>query len=254
MSTLGIRVSLIARGQGSAYLSCWRMIFVPRICEERAGTPLQLLSKLTGTRLLILGGLLVAIAALIEIRRLLRGRVQFPIAAPVEDTYLRVLPPNLARDPLLNSAPKPPAIVAPRPNVRGEAAIAVLAVGAYVAVFAMSALGGDHAPDLLSIRANGGRSPAPAFADVLGAQSTAAPEITDTVAPALAFAPQPVPTSTPEPAPEAATERPTQHVLRSGETLISVAALYGTTAFDLATTNGLTGDLIYAGQVLRIPD
>ena len=251
MSTLGIRVSLIAREQGSAYLSCWRMIFVPRICEERAGTPLQLLSKLTGTRLLILGGLLVAIAALIEIRRLLRGRVQFPTAAPVEDTYLRVLPPSLARDPFLNSGPKPPAIVAPRPNVRGEAATAILAVGAYVAVFAMSAFGGDQTPDLLSIRANGSDDWPPAFAaDVLSAQSATA--ATETVTPSAAFAPEPSPM--PEPTPETEPERPTQHILLSGETLISVAALYGTTAFDLATTNGLTGDLIYAGQVLRIPD
>lgn len=219
------------------------------------GLLLQLLSKLTGTRLLILGGLLVAIAALIEVPRLLRARaLTSPAPTPPEQTYARVLPPNLARDPFLSATPKPPAIVAPRPNVRSEAAIAMLAVGAYVAVFALSAFGGDQAPDLLSIRANGGSNPAPAFAaDVLSAQSTAAPVATETVAPAAAPVPEPIPASMPEPTPEAASERPTQHVLRSGETLISVAALYGTTASDLAAANALTGDLIYAGQVLKIP-
>jgi len=231
------------------------MFFVPRICEERAGPPLQLISKLTATRLLILGGLLVAIAALIEVPRLLRGstlKAPAPVPNPVEDKYLPVLPPNLARDPFLSATPKPPATVAPRPNVRSEAAIAMLAVGAYVAVFAMSAFGGDQAPDLLSIRANGGSNPAPAFAvDILSAQTTATPVVTETVAPSAAFAPEPTPPPLPEPTPEP--ERPTQHVLRSGETLISVAALYGTTASALAAANGLSGDLIYAGQALSIP-
>ena len=231
------------------------MIFVPRICEERAGTPLQLLSKLTGTRLLILGGLLVGIAALIEVSRRLRATAPTdPASVPAQEAYVPVLPPNLARDPFLSANPKPPAIVAPRPNVRGEAVIALLAVGAYLAVFAMSAFGGDQAPDLLSIRANGGGKPAPALAaDVLSAQSTAAPVVTESVAPSAAPVMETAPPSLPEPTPEATPAPATQHVLRSGETLISVAALYGTTAYDLATANGLTGDLIYAGQVLKIP-
>jgi LysM repeat protein len=231
------------------------MIFVPRICDERAGTPLQLLSKLAGPRLLVLGSLLLGIAALIEVSRRLRATAPTAQASvPPQDAYVPVLPPNLARDPFLSTPPQPPAIVAPRPNVRGEAFIAMLAVGAYVAVFAMSAFGGDQAPDLLSIRANGGSNPAPAFAaDVLSAQSTAAPVATETVAPSAAPVVDPAPPSRPEPAPEATPAPPNQHVLRSGETLISVAALYGTTAYDLATANGLTGDLIYAGQVLKIP-
>jgi len=106
----------------------------------------------------------------------------------------------------------------------------------------------------LSIRADGGSNPAPAFAaDILSAQTTATPVVIETVAPAAAFAPEPTPPSLPEPAPEPEAARPTQHVLRSGETLISVAALYGTTAKDLAAANNLSGDLIYAGQVLSIP-
>jgi LysM repeat protein len=230
------------------------MIFVPRICDERAGTPLQLLSKLAGPRLLVLGSLLLGIAALIEVSRRLRATAPTAQASvPPQDAYVPVLPPNLARDPFLSATPKPPAIVAPRPNVRGEAFIAMLAVGAYVAVFAMSAFGGDQAPDLLSIRGNSS-SQAPAFAaDVLSVQSTASPVATGTVAPSAAPVVDPAPPSLPAPTPEATPEAPTQHVLRSGETLISVAALYGTTAYDLATANGLTGDLIYAGQVLKIP-
>jgi LysM repeat protein len=231
------------------------MIFVPRICEERAGTPLQLLSKLTGTRLLILAGLLVLIAALVEASQRLRAQAPtVPAPFPAEEAYVPVLPPNLARDPFLSATPKPPAIVGPRPNVRGEAVMALLAVGAYLAVFAMSAFGGEKAPDLLSIRANGGSNPAPSFAaDVLSTQSTVAPAVTETMTPPAAPVVDPAPPSQPEPAHEATQAPPNQHVLRSGETLISVAALYGTTAYDLATANGLTGDLIYAGQVLKIP-
>lgn len=43
------------------------------------------------------------------------------------------------------------------------------------------------------------------------------------------------------------------HVIRAGETLSSIARLYGTTVHALQAANGLTSDRIYAGTVLYIP-
>ncbi len=45
----------------------------------------------------------------------------------------------------------------------------------------------------------------------------------------------------------------TQHVVSTGDTLFSIAIRYGTTVNAIQTLNNLTGDLIYVGQVLRIP-
>jgi LysM repeat protein len=213
---------------------------------------MHLPSKLT---LLVLGSLVVAIAAAIE---LTRRRVPDAILSPHPDLDTAVLPPNLARDPFLAAAPNPAPIVAPRPSVKVEAFVAVIAVSAYIAVFGMSLFGGNDLPDLLSIRAGGSSSSAFA-ADVLGAQTTpsaVAAAFVDS-APPVTATPDPAPTDAPalaaEPEPEPADEAPMQHTLRSGETLTSVAALYGTTASDLAAANDLTGSLIYAGQVLEIP-
>ena len=45
-----------------------------------------------------------------------------------------------------------------------------------------------------------------------------------------------------------------QHVVRTGDTLYSIAARYGTTVAAIVTLNGLAGDsYIHVGQVLRIP-
>jgi LysM repeat protein len=42
--------------------------------------------------------------------------------------------------------------------------------------------------------------------------------------------------------------------VKEGETLFSIATLYGTTVAVVADANGITDpSLIYAGQVLRIP-
>ncbi|MBI1277646.1 MAG: LysM peptidoglycan-binding domain-containing protein [Anaerolineaceae bacterium] len=58
----------------------------------------------------------------------------------------------------------------------------------------------------------------------------------------------PVP-SQPVPQPSAGT-----HVVKAGETLASIAALYGTSPSTLAAVNGITNvNLVYAGQVLKIP-
>jgi LysM repeat protein len=43
------------------------------------------------------------------------------------------------------------------------------------------------------------------------------------------------------------------HLVRSGDTLSSIAALYGTTVSDLKRANGLTSDTILVGQTLAVP-
>jgi LysM repeat protein len=202
------------------------------------------------SRLLILGGLLVVIVTALG-RVALRPRDRAAHPAPGESFPDLAMPPNLARDPFLGAPPKPAPIVAPRPSVRGEALLATIAIGAYVAVFGMSLLGGENTPDLLSIR--GGGSTRALTADVLSIQviptPTASP-VEEAMPPGSEVA-QDQPVLEPTPAPEP--PRPARHVLRSGETLISVAALYGVTAYDLAAANGLTTDRILAGQVLKIP-
>jgi LysM repeat protein len=207
--------------------------------------------KAAGTKLIVFVSLFIAASVAIEVF-VSRLRLTKPAASTSFDLDTPVLPPNLARDPFIAAAPKPAPIVAPRPSVKGEALIAGLAIGAYIAVFGASVFGGNNVPDLLSIRSDGNNSPALA-ADVLGAQEAppaSAVAIVDAV-PTETAAPEPAPTEvpTPEPMPE----RPTQHTLRSGETLTSVAALYGLTAYDLTVANGLASDRVLAGQVLRIP-
>jgi LysM repeat protein len=55
-----------------------------------------------------------------------------------------------------------------------------------------------------------------------------------------------------QPAPVPST--PGTHVVRAGETLRTIGALYGVTPEAIAAANGITNvNLIYAGQVLRIP-
>lgn len=53
-------------------------------------------------------------------------------------------------------------------------------------------------------------------------------------------------------APDAYAQSPT-HVVQPGETLFRIALRYGITVDALRAANGLTGNLIYAGQVLVIP-
>jgi LysM repeat protein len=198
----------------------------------------------------------VALGALIELTSLLRGQAsrqpqRVNLAPPV-------LPPNLARDPFINTPPKPAPLIKPRPSVRGEAAIAAVAIGAYLAVFGVSLFGGGNTPDLLNVRGSQDTSQALA-AEVLSAQttSTAFAEPAIPPSPPEAAEPQATPAeataveAAPEPEPEP--EPPAQHILRTGETLTSVAALYGVTVYDLATANALTTDRVLAGQVLKIP-
>lgn len=43
------------------------------------------------------------------------------------------------------------------------------------------------------------------------------------------------------------------HVVRPGQTLYSIAAAYGTTAYRIAICNGLGSYSVYAGQALLVP-
>lgn len=43
------------------------------------------------------------------------------------------------------------------------------------------------------------------------------------------------------------------HVVRPGQTLYSIAAVYGTTAYRIAICNGLGSYSVYAGQALLVP-
>jgi LysM repeat protein/heat shock protein HslJ len=74
-------------------------------------------------------------------------------------------------------------------------------------------------------------------------QTPGAPRATATASP-----PPATETSLPTPTPPTAT-----HTVIAGETLFRIAARYGITVDALRAANGLTGDLIYAGQVLIIP-
>lgn len=44
-----------------------------------------------------------------------------------------------------------------------------------------------------------------------------------------------------------------KHTIKSGETLYSISKKYGTTVIELKRANGLSSDMIYAGQRLNIP-
>jgi peptidoglycan endopeptidase LytE len=59
-----------------------------------------------------------------------------------------------------------------------------------------------------------------------------------------------VPDSGERPAPEAESEA--VHRVRRGESLSRIARLYGTTVAAITTANGLSGDLIRVGQLLRV--
>jgi LysM repeat protein len=65
-----------------------------------------------------------------------------------------------------------------------------------------------------------------------------------------AEAPQPAP----EPQPEQPSAGPRTHVVQRGETLFLIGLKYGLTWTTIAQANGLTGEKIYVGQVLTIPE
>ena len=63
------------------------------------------------------------------------------------------------------------------------------------------------------------------------------------------------PTAAPTDTPPAPTSAPatSTHVVQQGETLFRIATRYGITVDELRAANGITGDLIFAGQTLTIP-
>jgi LysM repeat protein len=62
--------------------------------------------------------------------------------------------------------------------------------------------------------------------------------------------PAPPPPSGPPPSPRPGT---TTYVVRPGDTLYPIARQFGTTLEELRRLNGLSGDVIYAGQTLLVP-
>jgi len=78
-----------------------------------------------------------------------------------------------------------------------------------------------------------------------------APSVPASVSPSVAetsaaASPSLVPVATPEPS-------QTTYVVKEGDTLNSIAVLFGTTAEAIRNANGITGDTINVGQVLIIP-
>jgi LysM repeat protein len=43
------------------------------------------------------------------------------------------------------------------------------------------------------------------------------------------------------------------HIVRPGQTLYSIAAAYGTTAYRIAMCNGISSYTVYVGQALLVP-
>ena len=93
---------------------------------------------------------------------------------------------------------------------------------------------------------------------VLGGPTTPTPTWTPwpTFTPTITATPTPVLMPT---LPVAPTPSPTPtveyllHRVQAGETLSTIAARYGVTVEAIKAANGLTGDLIWVGQELRIP-
>lgn len=86
-----------------------------------------------------------------------------------------------------------------------------------------------------------GQDSAEPVVEVIGSPDAAA-SASPTAAPA---------TDTPEPEP---TRGVFQHTVSAGETLSSIAGLYGVPVQQLRVLNNLTDDSIFAGQILRIPE
>jgi len=150
-------------------------------------------------------------------------------------------------------------------SIRGEIVLAAVVVTVYATVVGMSLIslfGGDGVPDLLRLRENE-ETPAGNVAQVLGAQAQATPVAPaqatpvrtpePATAPAETAAPRPVQES---PQPVAATRRPDaqgRFAVQSGDTLSLLGVLFHVDVGALKLVNGLTSDLIYAGQTLIVP-
>jgi LysM repeat protein len=65
--------------------------------------------------------------------------------------------------------------------------------------------------------------------------------------------PTPTPSPTPRPTSTPTPRAPRIHVVNAGETLRSIAAMYGTNVSAIKARNGLTSDTVFRGQRLIIP-
>jgi LysM repeat protein len=85
--------------------------------------------------------------------------------------------------------------------------------------------------------------------------ATRALSATPTRTPAEATPTDPPPSDTPSPVAPALTDTPAAftHIVQPGETLFRIATRYGISLDALRAANGLSGDLIFAGQSLIIP-
>lgn len=152
------------------------------------------------------------------------------------------------------SAETPRRSAGARPSIRRIVNVAlavILAVGA--------ALGGLVLGSRLADRAGGGAgdaggSPAAGVSTVPASVAplttpTATPAPTPTASPTTATGPTPSPTAATTPAPT-----PVTHRVKPGETLTTIAALYGVTVAALEKANRIADpNLIFTGQVLVIP-
>ncbi|HYO41602.1 MAG TPA: LysM peptidoglycan-binding domain-containing protein [Candidatus Limnocylindrales bacterium] len=85
------------------------------------------------------------------------------------------------------------------------------------------------------------------------APSVASPGETPTSSSSVAPAPSVPAAASLVPAPSASPADATRYKVKSGDTLSSIAAKFNTTVKELKAANGLTDNIIHAGQVLVIP-
>jgi len=100
-----------------------------------------------------------------------------------------------------------------------------------------------------------GTATAPTPSPSPSATATATESVAPTPSPSPTNLPTPIPTPTPTAAPTGTpAPTPRTYVVRSGDTLTTIAAQFGTTAQAIAEANGITlGTILDVGQVLIIP-
>jgi hypothetical protein len=130
----------------------------------------------------------------------------------------------------------------PRNPLSRRALLVAAAAAAIVAVLVLGSVfrlfGGAPAPSA---------SPTPSASPSVLQSSSSSPT-PSAVTPSASVAPTATPAPTPTPAPTRRT-----YVVKQGDTLNGIAALFGTTAQAIKAANGLTSDTINVGQVLIIP-
>jgi hypothetical protein len=145
---------------------------------------------------------------------------------------------DLRRRPIARTAPvllEPPRLVDQAVRFQFDRAPGqVTLIALMVVAFAIVAL----------TRLSGGGAPT---ASVAPSQIAAVPSPSPT--------PRPTPTASPsvEPSPSAAPSAPVTYKVKKGDTLLSIAKKFKTTAAKITALNGLKGTTLKVGQVLKIP-